>query len=294
MEVQRLAFESRAAAAAAEAETAAAEARNAKTLQQESIQAKEAVHQLHRQAKDAQRQQQEQQEIIKSLLKEVETSRLELLRMQQQSGQLYVHRFPNGRCCVTGTSRAQLSFVSSSQALVPQRRIRALICGSTHSSKSFSEEAEAPFVKNYSYQGPKRLLPFQYFQQEATLQDTLQSLSRTSEIITQKKEAAHERLWNIRNKTFNTSSASNEDLQQMTTGVKTFQSSLQQPSSVSLGLKPPLACSRQRQQQQQQPLQPPDAGFSELTDGMLEATCASLASLEEVAAAPPVKNSFLS
>ena len=52
MEVQRLAFESRAAAAAAEAQTAAAVARNAKTLQRESIQAKEAVHQLHRQAKD--------------------------------------------------------------------------------------------------------------------------------------------------------------------------------------------------------------------------------------------------
>lgn len=52
MEVQRLAFESRAAAAAAQAEAAAAEARDAKILQQESLQAKEAVHKLHLQAKD--------------------------------------------------------------------------------------------------------------------------------------------------------------------------------------------------------------------------------------------------
>ncbi|CDI76787.1 hypothetical protein EAH_00019610 [Eimeria acervulina] len=130
MEVQRLAFESRAAAAAAEAQTAAAVARNAKTLQRESIQAKEAVHQLHRQAKDAERQQQEQQEIIKSLLKEVETNRLELLRMQQQSGQLGIsgsdevpvknkNKCPAYRCSSLGDMQQMMTGVKAFQAGLP-------------------------------------------------------------------------------------------------------------------------------------------------------------------------------
>ena len=52
LEAQRIALEARVATAAAEVESAAAEARNARTLQQEGYQAKEALHQLHRKAKD--------------------------------------------------------------------------------------------------------------------------------------------------------------------------------------------------------------------------------------------------
>ncbi|OEH73816.1 hypothetical protein cyc_05260 [Cyclospora cayetanensis] len=52
IETQRYAIESRAAAAAAEAETAAEEARNARMLQQQGLQAKEALQQLHRKTKD--------------------------------------------------------------------------------------------------------------------------------------------------------------------------------------------------------------------------------------------------
>ncbi|XP_026191077.1 trichohyalin-like [Cyclospora cayetanensis] len=117
IETQRYAIESRAAAAAAEAETAAEEARNARMLQQQGLQAKEALQQLHRKTKDAEKREAEQQEIIKSLVKELETSKLELLRMQQQSGQLYLYRRrkPLGPCgsrdFSAGTSRAQLPFI---------------------------------------------------------------------------------------------------------------------------------------------------------------------------------------
>ncbi|CDJ29838.1 LOW QUALITY PROTEIN: uncharacterized protein EMH_0053140 [Eimeria mitis] len=263
MEVQRLAFEGRAAAAAAEAESAAAEARNAKTLQQESLRAKEAVHQLHRQAKDAERQQQEQQEIIKSLLREVETSRLELLRMQQQSGQLHVRRLSSGRCSVTGGSRAHLSFVLNPEPIVPHRRVRAFFCSNSHSSKSLTEVADAPQSRSYNHHASKRLLPLQHLHPEGAFQEALHSLSRTSEIITQKREAAHERLWSIRNTAFNNSSTSHGDLRQIMTSVKAFHAGLTHPNSASLGRPPPLTCIPQRQQH----LQPADNGISEFTDG---------------------------
>ncbi|KAL8273974.1 hypothetical protein Esti_002063 [Eimeria stiedai] len=93
IEAQRIAVEGRAAKASADAESAAAEAQKARTLQQENMQAKEVLQHLRRRAKDAEKQQQEQQDVIKCLVKEVESSRLELLRMQQsQSSEVYMNR----------------------------------------------------------------------------------------------------------------------------------------------------------------------------------------------------------
>ncbi|KAL8438051.1 hypothetical protein ACSSS7_000510 [Eimeria intestinalis] len=93
IEAQRIAVEGRAARASAEAQSAAAEAQKARTLQQENVQAKEVLQQLRRRAKNAEKQQQEQQDVIKCLVKEVESSKLELLRMQQsQSLEVYMNR----------------------------------------------------------------------------------------------------------------------------------------------------------------------------------------------------------
>lgn len=86
--------------------------------------------------------------------------------MQQQSGQLYVHRFPSARCSVMGGSRPQFSFVLNRHTQMPHGSIRAIFCNSSYISKPLTGVAESPLPRSYSHQPAKHVLPLQYFHPE--------------------------------------------------------------------------------------------------------------------------------
>ncbi|KAL8443326.1 hypothetical protein Emed_006909 [Eimeria media] len=134
IEAQKIAVEGRAAKASADAESAAAEAQKARTLQQENMQAKEVLQQLRRRAKDAEKQQQEQQDVIKCLVKEVESSRLELLRMQQShSSRVYMNRLGgmllpySSRSLMLGNPKPQNSLLGHPRSLTPMMTSQSLL-----------------------------------------------------------------------------------------------------------------------------------------------------------------------
>ncbi|KAL8447950.1 hypothetical protein Emag_004148 [Eimeria magna] len=127
IEAQKIAMEGRAAKASADAESAAAEAQKARTLQQENMQAKEVLQQLRRKARD------EQQDVIKCLVKEVESSRLELLRMQQnQSSRVYMNRLGgmllpySSRSLILGNLKPQISLLGQPRSLTPMMTSQSL------------------------------------------------------------------------------------------------------------------------------------------------------------------------
>lgn len=123
--------------------------------------------------RQAEKKQHEQQEVINTLVKEVESSRLELLRLQQQSGHLYVRHsthtlLPCSSLCSTAGAlgaehklRKFFSSTSSTQALMGCNQHSSF--QTSRSCQPFRQSLEGSPTRRGRNQPSKLFLTQQYF-----------------------------------------------------------------------------------------------------------------------------------
>ncbi|KAL8439498.1 hypothetical protein Efla_001429 [Eimeria flavescens] len=256
------------------------------------------------------------------LLKEVESGRLELLRMQhQQSSDVYVHRISSmlrpssSRSFTFGASRRQLSVLSLQRSLTSLRSGQGPLCssssnvsrhltaGSAAASPAAAAATAAASILPCSssshcwFGGSKRLLSLQG--QSARADGCGPLLQQWGGSSAASGKAAREAAFSASQHLLVSSFGG--QLESPLPHAVLTQPSLQQAGSNALSGTPPQAPAvaaaeqlwlqhKQQQQQQQQQQQRQRLGFgAELSDGgggSLEATCASLASLVEPPLSP--------
>lgn len=138
--------------------------------------------------RQAKKKQHEQQEVINTLVKEVESSRLELLRLQQQSGHLYVRHsthtlLPCSSLCSTAPGAEQklrrlFTPASSTQALMDCNQHSS--CQTSRSCHPFRESLEGSPTRRGRNQPSKLFLTQQYFRNDGEVMSVYFAVKRVS------------------------------------------------------------------------------------------------------------------